>query len=87
MSGVMHAACSHTRHLDIKNLKHTHILMMSNRMKQTSTKARVMQLVMVYHMVARPNDVQYAVFVLLCGHDGQLTLGFFAGGAASAAWA
>lgn len=56
-------------------------------MKQTSTKARVMQLVMVYHMVARPNDVQYAVFVLLCGHDGQLTLGFFAGGAASAAWA
>ncbi len=46
-----------------------------------------MQLVMVYYMVARRNDVLYAVLVLLCGHDAQLTLGFFAGGAASAAWA
>ncbi len=43
-----------------------------------------MQLVMVYYMAA---DVLYAALVLLCGHDARLTLGFFAGGAASAAWA
>ena len=38
-------------------------------------------------MAAGRNDVLYAVLVLLCGPDAQLTLGFLAGGAASGAWA
>ncbi len=74
-------------HLDLKHDKHTHVLRTSNSMRQTSNEARLMQLVMVYYMVARRDTVLYAVLVLLCGHDAQLTLGFFAGGAASAAWA
>jgi hypothetical protein len=46
-----------------------------------------MQLIMVYYMVARRNDVLYAVLMLLCGHHARLTLSFLAAGAASAAWA
>ncbi len=74
-------------HLDLKHDKHTQVLRTSNSIRQTSNVPRPMQLFMVYYMAARRNDVLWAVLVLLCGHDAQLTLGFLAAGAASAAWA